>query len=123
MIRSKMKKELIEKIEGLCKDLERQHFEDFPNLKPFNAGFSKGRKFVRVYTDDGNQRMVWGFINLTHEKFREGDILKSAGWAAPALNVARGNIFDGFEINRRTVYGPGYCSGVIRGTKRDGSFV
>ena len=118
-----MKKELIEKIENLCKDIERQHYEDFPNIKDYSVGYSKGRKFVRIYTQNETGRSCWGFINLTHEKFLEGDILLASGWAGPALNKARGNIYDGFEINRRTVYGPGYCSGVIRGTKRDGSFV
>ena len=53
----------------------------------------------------------------------EGDVLLAQGWAGPALNKPRGNLYKGFEINRRTVYGPGYCSGVIAGTKRDGSFV
>ena len=41
----------------------------------------------------------------------------------PALNHARGNLIDGYEIDSRMQYGPGYCSGIVRGTKRDGSFV
>ena len=117
-----MKKELENKITELCKDIERQHFEDFPTLTDYSVTFKAGRKFCKIIINNPHQS-VWGFINLTHEKFNEGDILKSAGWAAPALNVARGNLYDGFKINRRTVYGPGYCSGVIAGTKRDGSFV
>ena len=72
---------------------------------------------------NGNDKSVWGFINLTHERFLEGDVLLAQGWAGPALNKPRGNVYAGFEINRRTVYGPGYCSGVVAGTKRDGSFV
>ena len=120
-----MKKELETKIVQLCKDIERQHFEDFPSLKDYSVSFKAGRKFVKIIITDGNggNRSVWGFINLTHERFMEGDVLLAQGWAGPALNKPRGNLYKGFEINRRTVYGPGYCSGVIAGTKRDGSFV
>ena len=53
----------------------------------------------------------------------EGDVLKAAGWSAPALNSPRGNLYKGYKIDRRTVYGPGYCSGAVAGTPRDGSFV
>lgn len=28
-------------------------------------------------------------------RFRKGDVLKAASWRAPALNRARGNVFDG----------------------------
>ena len=120
-----MNKELTTKIEALCQDIENQHFKSFPSLKDYGCTFKAGRKFCKVIITDGNggDRSVWGFINLTHERFMEGDVLKAAGWAAPALNSPRGNLYKGFEINRRTVYGPGYCSGVMAGTKRDGSFV
>ena len=38
---------------------------------------------------------VWGFIVKNDFKhFRKGDILKAAGFNAPALNQARGNILD-----------------------------
>ena len=114
-----MKEELKIKIEQLCEDIKTQHFADFPTLTDFSTDYSVGRKFVKIIRDNS----VWGFINLTHEKFQEGDVLLAAGWAKPALNKARGNLYDGFKIDRRTVYGPGYCSGAIAGTKRDGSFV
>jgi hypothetical protein len=39
--------------------------------------------------------MVWGFIQKEDDKkFRAGDILKAASWAAPARNKARGNVLD-----------------------------
>lgn len=50
---------------------------------------TKRTKYVRIFTDNGTQRMVWGFIRLA-----DGDVLKATGWKAPALNFARGNIFD-----------------------------
>ena len=42
--------------------------------------------------------------------FKEGDILKSAGWKTPALNAPRGNILEGYEIppNSMRIYGPDY---------------
>jgi hypothetical protein len=55
-----------------------------------------GRKYIKIIQGDG----VWGFINKCNKKFREGDILKAAGWNAPALNKPRGNVLDGnYEIN------------------------
>ena len=59
--------------------------------------YAPGRKFLKVICIS-NQATVWGFINLKHDKFKEGDILKSAGWNGPALNKARGNIFKDYTI-------------------------
>ena len=60
--------------------------------------YAPGRKFLKVICVS-NQATVWGFINLKHDKFKEGDLLKAQGWRAPALNKARGNIFDNnYEI-------------------------
>ena len=52
-----------------------------------------GKKYIKIISD----RSVWGFIVNTDDdkKFRKGDILKAAGWNAPARNSARGNILDG----------------------------
>jgi hypothetical protein len=59
--------------------------------------YTIGRKFLKLICIS-NQDTVWGFINLKHDKFKEGDILKSAGWNGPALNKARGNIFKDYTI-------------------------
>jgi hypothetical protein len=52
-----------------------------------------GSKYVKIIKDNS----VWGFIVNTDDdpKFRKGDILKPAGFNAPARNSARGNILDG----------------------------
>ena len=48
----------------------------------------------------GSQRSVKGFIvKAGDKKFREGDMLKPAGWAAPARNFPRGNVLDGTGLN------------------------
>jgi hypothetical protein len=48
----------------------------------------------------GSQVSVKGFIvKAGDKKFQEGDMLKPAGWAAPARNFARGNVLDGRGVN------------------------
>ena len=56
--------------------------------------FKEGKKYIKIFTEGGS---VWGFVVNTDKdnKFRKGDILKAAGWNAPARNAARGNILDG----------------------------
>ncbi len=56
--------------------------------------FKEGKKYIKIFTEGGS---VWGFVVNTDKdnKFRKGDILKAAGWNAPARNQARGNILDG----------------------------
>ena len=55
-----------------------------------------GQKYIKIISD----RSVWGFIVNTDndKKFKKGDILKAAGYNAPARNAARGNVFDGYTI-------------------------
>jgi len=121
-----MKQELTIKIEKLCKDIENQHFKAFPSLTDYSVTFKAGRKFCKIIIGDanGSDRSVWGFINLTHEKFNEGDVLKAAGWAAPALNRPRGNLLrQDYTVDARTQYGPGYISGYSAGGSRDGGLV
>ena len=63
-----------------------------------NLTYSKGSKYIKVFAKSGG---VKAFIVNTDKdkKFKKGDILKPAGWAAPARNFARGNILDGgYEI-------------------------
>ena len=55
----------------------------------------EGRKYLKVIRTD-NQKTVWGFIvKEDDKKFKAGDILKAASYAAPARNKPRGNILDG----------------------------
>ena len=70
-----------------------------------------GRKFIKILTD----RSVWGFVNLTHDNFEKGDLLKAAGYNAPALNKARGNIFEDYSV---AWTGPHYIAGYSAGGVR-----
>jgi len=59
----------------------------------------EGSKYIKIMKENGG--CVWGFVVNTDndKKFRKGDILKAAGFNAPARNHARGNIVDGgYEI-------------------------
>ena len=51
-----------------------------------------GKKFIKVVQD----RSVFAFIvKEDTDKFKKGDILKPAGYNAPAQNGARGNVLTG----------------------------
>ena len=51
-----------------------------------------GKKYIRVVKENG----VFCFIVRGDSgKFKKGDILKAAGYRAPALNSARGNVLTG----------------------------
>ena len=72
-------------------DINKQMIEEFEN------GFeiTEGKKYIKVLSN----RSAWGFVVKNDDgKFKRGDILKAAGWNAPAKNAARGNVFDGYGI-------------------------
>lgn len=72
-------------------DINKQMIEEFEN------GFeiTEGKKYIKVLSN----RSAWGFVVKNDDgKFKRGDILKAAGWNAPAKNAARGNVFDGYDI-------------------------
>jgi len=62
-----------------------------------NISVEIGSKYIKVCTGrSGYGRSVHSFIVMKDDgKFKAGDILKPASWAAPARNFARGNIFVG----------------------------
>ena len=63
---------------------------------------TEGSRYWKIISTNGSgsSRSVNGFIvKAGDKKFREGDMLKAAGWAAPARNFARGNVLDGRGVN------------------------
>ena len=53
---------------------------------------TQGKKYIKVVQDTG----VFCFVVKEDFKhFKKGDILKAAGWNAPALNSKRGNVLTG----------------------------
>ena len=67
-----------------------------------------GRKFIKIVRDNS----VWGFvakIDGTHKglPLKVGDVLKAAGWSAPAKHT-RGNIFDDNQGSYFSWTGPNY---------------
>lgn len=64
--------QFIERLTYVCN--EREHGKKFPQL----ISVEYGRKFARIVQDNGTQRFVHCFIDMS-----TGDVIKSAGWKAP----------------------------------------
>ena len=72
------------------KELTGYHAEQVDTFEK-DTIITSGKKYIKIVRDN----CVWGFIVKEDFKhFIKGDILKAAGFNAPALNRARGNIFD-----------------------------
>jgi hypothetical protein len=70
-------------------------------IDEFNKGLEvlPGKQYIKIVTKQGSSRSVHSFIvKEDGPKFKKGDILKAAGWNAPAKNSARGNIFGEYRI-------------------------
>jgi hypothetical protein len=77
--------------------------KDFPTLPIKTVSVMHGQRYVRlVESDGGGGRSCWGFVDKTN-----GNILKAAGWNAPAKH-ARGSIFDKSTWRNMGPYGPAY---------------
>ena len=61
---------------------------NYPMLNRPVFGFMKGKKYARFWSDNGTQRYVCFFVDMS-----TGDVWKADGWKKPALNFVRGNIF------------------------------
>lgn len=89
-----------------AQDIVNTHYTKFSSLTASVLEMSEGRRYIRVdVINDGGrgQRSVWAFIDK-----KTGDILKPAGYKAPAKH-ARGNLFDSTNgIGHLTAFGPAY---------------
>ncbi len=61
-----------------------------------NLRYTVGSKYIKVINSAHNSNCVEAFVVNTDKdkKFRLGDILKPAGWNAPARNFRRGNVLE-----------------------------
>ena len=62
-----------------------------------NLHYFSGTKYIKIVA----KNTVWGFVVActNDKKFQFGDLLKPAGWKAPARNFSRGNVF-GLDAKR-----------------------
>lgn len=106
--------ELLQLCDKLVADLLEEHLKQYPTLTEYSYEYKVSRKYIKIISNSGNQRSVWGFINKSDWTkssgitFKCGDVLMSAGWNTPALNAPRGNLFDGYQIMGMRKYGPDY---------------
>ena len=59
----------------------------YPGFKPYEFGYDKGKKYSRIWVNNGTQTFVCFFVQRDN-----GDVWKAGGWKAPVLNFTRGNI-------------------------------
>ena len=76
--------------------------------RKLDLSLKPGRKFIKVV----NGTSVWGFVAKVDGVHKgvpmlKGDILKAAGWSAPAKH-SRGSIFDSKMHNSFSWTGPNY---------------
>ena len=60
----------------------------------YKNGFKimNGQKYIKITNDNSVKAFI---VKKDNDKFKSGDILKPAGWRAPAMNSARGNVLTG----------------------------
>lgn len=63
-------------------EAEGRRAERFEYQQPSMITVEYGRRFARMVTDNGTQRSVHAFVDLTN-----GDVVKAAGWKAPQRGV------------------------------------
>jgi len=86
-------------IEASQKDYEEwsQGYRARPHRKRVDQAYSveEGRSYIKIIRDNSVHSFVVKKETVRNNKvFKVGDILKAASWKAPALNVARGNVFE-----------------------------
>lgn len=67
----------------------------------FTVSFEKGSKYIRIVKTSYGSNSCAGFVVVSHDsKFPYGSLLKAATWKAPAMNFARGSIFNDEHIKK-----------------------
>jgi hypothetical protein len=85
-------------VQEYCKHLQKDYDKTSTRFVEFS--YDVGRKYIHVIINHvgdfggGRSSHSWIMIN-DDDKFKMGDILKSASWKAPARNKSRGNVLCG----------------------------
>lgn len=92
-------------VEG-CQNIHTDYMaREFPNTAPDEISARIGKRYAKIVRTRvaGDGGSVHCFVDMLN-----GDVLKAAGWKAPAKH-ARGNIFDKHDgLGRMGEYGPAY---------------
>jgi len=59
-----------------------------------NLSIKKGEKYIKIISGES----TWGFINVSHPEFFEGDIFEAYDDESPLLNIARGNVTKSYSL-------------------------
>ena len=97
-----------EAMDNLLLQIQVAYDDWIDNGKTLDLKLKPGRKFIKVV--EGNR--VWGFVAKVDGVHKglpmlKGDILKAAGWRAPAKH-SRGSIFDSEMHKSFSWTGPNY---------------
>ena len=81
-----------------CRNLEKKLYSQFPGSDT-QFVYEIGKKYVKIISEStrfGQSRSSHSYVVIGDQgKFKNGDILKSASWTAPAKNFSRGNVLTG----------------------------
>ena len=81
-----------------CRHLEKKLYAQFPGTDT-QFVYEIGKKYVKIISEStkfGQSRSSHSYVVIGDQgKFKNGDILKSASWTAPAKNFSRGNVLTG----------------------------
>jgi hypothetical protein len=76
-------------LDAMQQDINAHHERNLPLSTPPTYKAMPGRKFMRIVVEERTGGMsACGFVEVA-----TGDIYKAAGWAGPAKNFTRGNVF------------------------------
>ena len=81
-----MENKLKTKIEKLCKDIEKQHFADYPSLTDYSVSYKEGRKFVKIIISNPGQS-VWEIYLKKLEGFKDLDVKFSDSKKNPFIRL------------------------------------
>ena len=104
--------ERLDKFVNGCQGLIDENHKRFANLITPRLRISTGRRYSKIIVTEARGREIdEQFVDASVYCFidrKNGDVLKSASWKAPAKH-ARGNIFDNFNgLKRMSAYGAAY---------------